>query len=408
MSGIQVPRLIDLIHVTCPLAYTYFRVTEFSATPEQVLVSRRRTWPQWGDHLTEEQYIERDRLMDAMEHAANSKLITWVLVPRDDPTSLDFMCSCETFRRRGLVQYRCSNERKSEIQEVVCYGIASVFTPLDKRGRGYASHMMRLLHWVLSGRGADYNLPEFPVEWGQPPLEVEQAGKGLFSVLYSDIGGKFYQKVGPGLVESGGWEERDPISTAWEVPQEPLNLQSSSGFTWLKYEDLGRLWAKDVELIKRSIADMPTSTGAGSTALVSFLPDEGVASLQIHRSILGYEDLVTMDVWGVERDPTNADQPTHAVWSVSTCSLPLTLIVIRLCATEETFFDLIQKIQEASRRHGIGKMEIWNLPGNLMNLATHWGGKTYERDEHLPAIKWYGKGDTADIKWVFNEKFCWC
>lgn len=380
-------------------------LTLFPATPEQVQVSRRRTWPQWGGKLTEEQYIEKSRLMDVMEHAANSKLITWILAPRDDPTSLDFMCSCETYRRRGLVQYRGSNERKSEIQEVVCYGIASVCTPLDKRGRGYASHMMRLLHWVLSGRGAGYNLPEFPIEWGQPPPEVEQAGKGLFSVLYSDIG-EFYQKTGPGLVESGGWETRDAVSTVWEVPQEPLDLQSNPGFTWLKREDIDQLWAKDVELIKGSISDMPTLTGW--TAFVSFLPDEGVASFQFHRSIVGTEDPVSLDIFGVERNHTNVGQPTYAVWSVDMHPLPPTLIVIRLHATEKTFPDLIQKIQGAARRHGIARMEIWNLPKDLVDLATPLGGKTFERDEHLPAIKWYGKGDTTSIRWVFNEKFCWC
>ncbi|KAI6153290.1 hypothetical protein BKA82DRAFT_1002464 [Pisolithus tinctorius] len=378
----------------------------FPATPEQVLISRRRTWPQWGGKLTEEQYLERDRQMDAMEHASHSKLITWVLAPRDNPTTLNFMCSCETFRRRGLVRYLGSNEQQSGIQEVTCYGIASVYTPLDKRRRGYASHMMRLLHWVLSGRGKDYNLPEFPVEWGQPPPEVDEAGKGLFSALYNDIGGQFYQKAGPGLVDSSGWEARDPISTVWEVPQEPFASQSCSGFTWLKYEDLGRLWTKDVQLIKRSIADMPTS--AGLTALVSFLPDEGVASFQINRPIVGTEKDVSMDVWGVEKDHTSTDRPTYAVWSVDTHLSVPTLIVICLRATEETFPDLIHMIQEAARRHGVWKMEIWNLPEPLMGLAAHFGGKTFERDEHLPFIKWYGKGDTADIKWVFNEKFCWC
>lgn len=52
-------------------------LTLFRATPAQVLESRRRTWPEWGGVLTEEQYLERDNQMDGMEHAANSKMITW-------------------------------------------------------------------------------------------------------------------------------------------------------------------------------------------------------------------------------------------------------------------------------------------------------------------------------------------
>ena len=52
-------------------------LTLFRATPAQVLESRKRTWPQWGGLLTEEQYLERNTQMDAMEHAVNSRMITW-------------------------------------------------------------------------------------------------------------------------------------------------------------------------------------------------------------------------------------------------------------------------------------------------------------------------------------------
>lgn len=39
-------------------------LTLFRATPAQVLESRRRTWPEWGGVLTEEQYLERDNQLD--------------------------------------------------------------------------------------------------------------------------------------------------------------------------------------------------------------------------------------------------------------------------------------------------------------------------------------------------------
>ena len=52
-------------------------LTLFRATPAQVLESRKRSWPEWGGPLTEEQYLERSAQMDVMKHAANFRMITW-------------------------------------------------------------------------------------------------------------------------------------------------------------------------------------------------------------------------------------------------------------------------------------------------------------------------------------------
>lgn len=35
---------------------------------------------------------------------------------------------------------------------------------------------------------------QFPVEWGTPPLVVEEAGSGLFSILYSAVGDNLYRE----------------------------------------------------------------------------------------------------------------------------------------------------------------------------------------------------------------------
>ncbi len=52
-------------------------ISLFPATPQQVTESRKRTSVQWAKGLTLEQYLERDRVMDNHEHAADGKLITW-------------------------------------------------------------------------------------------------------------------------------------------------------------------------------------------------------------------------------------------------------------------------------------------------------------------------------------------
>lgn len=51
----------------------------FPATPEQIVVSRKRSFAQWARGLTEEQYLQRDAFLDELEHAANGKLTTWLV-----------------------------------------------------------------------------------------------------------------------------------------------------------------------------------------------------------------------------------------------------------------------------------------------------------------------------------------
>ncbi|KAF8446282.1 hypothetical protein L210DRAFT_3474926 [Boletus edulis BED1] len=386
-------------------------LTLFRATPAQVLESRRRTWPEWGGVLTEGQYLERDNQMDAMEHATDSKTITWVLAPRDNPNTLDFASACETYKRKGLVRYSGSRE----VQEATCYGVACVFTPPHKRGKGYASHMLRLLHWVTSRRTSEPGpLFHFPAEWGVPPSEVEEVENGLFSILYSAVGDSFYWETGPGVEKSGGWETRHPISTIWEVPEQGEVEQGDTDNEWtsLKYEDLDAFWAKDVQLIRRMMEILPLSSPdyhtERPTAFVTYLPDRGVGSFHIFRSMFAVDSIVSMDIWGIEKKGSCTDQPIYATWTVDTKPLPPVLVITRLSATEADFPALVKRIQEIARRNRIRKMEAWNVPSYLLEAAARTGGKTFARQKRLPAFKWYGEGETAEVEWVFNEKFCWC
>ncbi|KIO34682.1 hypothetical protein M407DRAFT_240508 [Tulasnella calospora MUT 4182] len=94
--------------------------------------------------------------MDKYSFSTSDRYFTWVLVPRDEPDTLAFLSSCETtcsYRRHIIVKH------DSGVKETAGYGIASVFTRPDFRGKGYGSHMMRLLHWVLAPHEL---LPRFP------------------------------------------------------------------------------------------------------------------------------------------------------------------------------------------------------------------------------------------------------
>ncbi|KAG1887868.1 hypothetical protein F4604DRAFT_1645640 [Suillus subluteus] len=388
----------------------------YPATPAQVLETRERTWPHWGGSTTLEQYLQHYERMDEMEHARDGRMTTWVLAPRDDPTTLDFMCACETYKRTGLVAYPSPNG-PNKVNEAPCYGIASVYTPEAKRRKGYGQHMMRLLHWVISSCD---DFVEFPKEWGVPPPKVDGAGGAAFSVLYSAVGEDFYGDAGVQAEgKGGGWEVRTPWSWAWEVrgqmEKAPRRVEESPGWKWVEEGDLDEMWTEDAEFIKNSLEGTPrpdTSYETPSpTAFVSALPDRGVGSFQVVRSLLASGHAVPLKVWGIRKENTGDERwATYATWAANMWSMP-TLIVTRLAATRETFPGLLEKIKEAARSAGLEKVEVWNLPRDLDGLAEGEGnedGKKYERTRGLPMIKWYGRGETRDVEWFFNERFCWC
>ncbi|KDQ17759.1 hypothetical protein BOTBODRAFT_582450 [Botryobasidium botryosum FD-172 SS1] len=200
-------------------------LTIIPATPEQVFESQKRTHDEWGKGQTLEAHLKREaNLYQYLISSEPAKFTVWVLVPRDDLQTLDFLCSCETHRHAAIASTNLADRAHDDpsppswsprqVEDVTGYGIASVFTPKRFRRRGYASHMMRLLHHVL----APPSSLSFPVAyWGSPPVIPPGFGSARVSYLYSDVGRKFYASCGPGIEEDGGWIVQSAKSIIWEV-----------------------------------------------------------------------------------------------------------------------------------------------------------------------------------------------
>ncbi|KAI8986892.1 hypothetical protein BD414DRAFT_461370 [Trametes punicea] len=398
----------------------------FPATPEQVLESRRRTAVQWAKGLSVEEYVRRDVIMDKHEHAVGGKLVTWVLAPRSDPTTLDFMCSCETLRRTAIVAKRAKDVDARDVREVTAYGIASVYTPPEKRGKGYARHMMRLLHWVLAPRSA---LPsEFPAEWGAPPdvavLSTLGVANAQFSALYSDVGRIFYQACGVTPSSNDGWVVMGALETSkmldtsdsavTSAPPDELNLQ------WLTEDEVVALYERDASWIKD---DLSRFAGDTDRTLFSFLPNGGVGAFVIRRVMdfaEGLRPVLPTTKWGMVILPHGARDVRAALrhetplsfvtWTLDLRTSPRSLVITRLRADENTFPVFLDQLLVVAREENVEKVEFWYLRPELRDIANARGWKTRERPEHLSAVKWYGeeKDDDSELDWVYNEKFCWC
>lgn len=162
------------------------------------------------------------------------------------------------------------------------YGIASVFCGEEHRGKGYASHMMRLLHYALA---PPHSLPSFPEEWGTPPQHDLALHDAQLSVLYSDVG-DFYSQCGPSPA-TPSWLVKDPISTIWKMDfiTGVVPKYTDISFEWLTEEKCKELWTLDSAYIEEKFTSMVASETLSSFSSFTFIPDEGVAGYLLQRTI---------------------------------------------------------------------------------------------------------------------------
>jgi hypothetical protein len=109
------------------------------ATEEQWAETHKRQLPMWGKGMTLQQFVDRETTLCRKSRLGSSSFHAWcvrliefaepalndpaarVLVPRNNPESLDFPCSCESYERP--VYYK---DGSHQAVEGVCHSIASV------------------------------------------------------------------------------------------------------------------------------------------------------------------------------------------------------------------------------------------------------------------------------------------
>jgi hypothetical protein len=286
---------------------------------------------------------------------------------------------------------------------VAAYGIASVFTPERFRRRGYAQHMMRLLHFVLANPAFREAHP-FPAAWGAPPAVPVHVGDGAWSVLFSDVGSSFYERCGLSEAPGGGWKLDKPVGTIWKVPKDAV-VRSAETDDWepLSLEDAEHIWQEDAKWMAQDVEQR--SASEPEKTFFTILPTSGMAAAQVQRVLNPSTGALPSGTWGARRRAPSGGRAIYATWSLDLRgSGPTSMVVTRLRVPDAAALeDLWQQLLHAAQAFRAEEIEIWNLPSDLVDVASRLGGHTAERDEHLPAVAMYS-GNRGAVEWMFNEK----
>ena len=269
---------------------------------------KRRTWTlnhrEWGGALTLEQYLVREPYLATVPPLTRDGGMThWILTTATAdgsggaPASRPVLASCESIRKRVLVARPPpaggNGESEIEVEESVGYGVGSVYTYPEYRGRSYAKRMLKELG------GALRTWPSQQQQQQQKQGDQTNGGAGkappkeaACSALWSDLGKVFYAKKGwppfpsahasfpaaatAAAAQTGSQQNGD--GNGLPLPSEPITR-----------ENLARFAALDEAQLRRRLARTASRTGRPAFA---FAPDQETLLWHMHR-----EDFISSQVF---------------------------------------------------------------------------------------------------------------
>ncbi|PUU77495.1 hypothetical protein B9Z19DRAFT_169107 [Tuber borchii] len=340
-------------------------------TPQELVQIRSTHQKCWGQHLTLKQYLKREEILANTTLTGNGGLTNWALVdPTTSPATV--LASCESIRKEVFFLEAGSNE----VRVSHGHGIGSVFTPVEMRGKGYASLMLKMLREELKSHG----------------------GENALSVLYSDIGKEFYKKL--------GWQPHSSLHLNIPVsPNSSPNI-ATTATTPLKTASLPPLCTQDIKALKASLTATPALKSR-----ISFHPDPKTFDWHFARA----EHLanITNRPPPTTKGAITASGSAWIVWTHDFQKAGPKLHILRVAGepSKEDAKDLLTAAVAEARECGLACVQVWNPKEAVEEAGKGLGGQIVERTDSVPSIMMYepGVGSTVEeVEWFANERFAWC
>lgn len=355
------------------------------ATPQESDHIHKLNAASWAGELDVETYHARERLLASTPLTRNGGLKCWVLVNPDNNLS-KILSSCETITKNAFISAPPVGDRiTSTVVTVKADAVGSVFTPVEQRGNGYARTMLQLLREML--------------------MRKNEEG---FSVLYSDIGKKFYAEL--------GW--MPCRSSHIEFPPIDSNTANIIPIKYLTLPDIPRLCVKDVASLHRSLSELPSNK-----TRIAFVPD--YQTMEWHWAREEFVAPILRKHIGIKPEIKGAitvDGKCWLLWNRDFGKNASQLYIIRYVnlskdeqdpVNENQITALFRAAGMEAHKWGLQKVTIWNPDETCVRAATRAAGsgvKFVERDtDSICSLMMHKTRSGPDlVDWEANEKFAWC
>ncbi|KAJ3362284.1 hypothetical protein GGF32_006316 [Allomyces javanicus] len=342
----------------------------------------RENYEEWGraSGLTLDQYFEREQVLQSTAFAQGAHM-SWVLVAANEVKAADptILASCETFHRVGRLGGQLVN----------VWVMAAVFVDQTQRGHGYSKHLVTMIrdHWIAQ-------CPELGV-----------------SILYSDVGPRFYDKL--------GW--RVFPSDALVATIDPARMPSSSDSP---FEYLDAVTAASICGAAWSHAREHDQTDVGGRQIFA---------IPLDATCIAWHEANTRFYYAqsAHGDPRTALHPhgTDTVgirmrdavllWALHPHVDTGVLCVLHLAADSgRAAADALSVAVHHAVQFGLGSVEVyvtdgwtWDADACVALLGTEWKRES-PRDESLSSLMLWRDGSVVadprdEVAWHGNEKYAW-
>ncbi|PGH02349.1 hypothetical protein AJ80_08871 [Polytolypa hystricis UAMH7299] len=356
---------------------------------------------EWKGPLNSAQYIQRENHLINQDITRDGALTCWVLVdgtlPPDDRPILS---SCESFSKAAFLAHG------GHVEDILAHGVGSVFCRPEFRGRGYARRMIAELAEKLD-------------TWQH---EKTARGKSVFSVLYSDIGKKFYAQFGWKAFPSSHFSLA-PISKE-EFGSDIAGLEGVA-VRDMTGEDVKQFMCSKAVINKyREI--LREASKCSKTSKVALSPDFEHMSWHWAREEFYSQALLP------ERGVPNIkgacveDCRVFVTWNrnFGNKKNENTLYILRCLYDEPTspseekpivkaLAGVLFRAQLEAHEWDMDHVEIWNptpLIEKAVKLLSPDTEMVHREKSSICSLKWNGAslGLGDEVDWFWNEKYAWC
>ncbi|OAP57286.1 hypothetical protein AYL99_08024 [Fonsecaea erecta] len=365
------------------------------ATPLEYVQTAYLNSEEWQGPLTMEQYLEREVVLQAVELTRDGRITGWILtsdsLPPNPDGSRPILACCESLLVEAYVA------KDGMVRQTQAHGIASVYTRPEYRGKGYAGRMMAELGKTLES-------------W-----QAATGARNPFSVLYSDIGQKFYARFGWKVFPSNHIHLTTIDQTAYNAAASGLPSVKD-----LTTEDLKRI--PIVEYLEHRLHIISKTTP--SINHVAIRPDIEhfewhFAREEFHTKVLNkgfpnikgaiHQDTGLALIWCRVYAAKESEWQLHILHTVIPPSLENSE------DAQPAMSALLLRAQlEAQRWEMAAGLEVWDplemVVAASQRLRTEEQGRVeiITRDtEHLCSLRW-AEGSDDEVFWLAKEKYAWC